>query len=61
MTQEEQGGDECIWKRRQEQQGNDAFLDVKKNLGSMDPTLGENTLHRKLMLFVSPAEAGCLM
>lgn len=37
--------------------GNYAFLDVKKSLESMDLPLEENTLHRKLMLFVSPAEA----
>lgn len=50
-----------MWRRRQEQWGNDTFLDVKKNLGSMDLTLGENTLHRKLMLFVSSTETKFLM
>lgn len=31
----------------------------RKKLGSMDLTPRENTLHRKLLLFVSPTEAEC--
>lgn len=57
MTQEEQGGNEFVWTRRQEQWENYAFLDVKKKLVSMDLTPRENTLHRKLLLFASPMEA----
>lgn len=60
MTQEEGGGNGFIRTRRQEQWENYAFLDVKKkhqNLGSRDVTSRENTLYRKLLLLVSPAEA----
>lgn len=39
MTQEEQGGNEFVWTRRQEQWENYAFLDVKKKLVSMDSLL----------------------
>lgn len=59
MTQEGEEGNGFIWTRRQEQWENYAFLDVKKKLGPMDLIPRESTLHRKLLLFVSPTEAEC--